>query len=453
MDKPNILLLTIDALRVDMLKSYGGSGANTPNLDRFAQAGIRFEYAITGGSWTQAAFPVILTSTYAGQYGGCMGKLSPARPSPIAALAECGYTTIGIATNPWLGERRGYNRGFTRFHDLAPMRKNPRLRKMRGGQTLLRLPAAHAIARLFGKRWTPAAVYVPATQINQTILADLPAAPKPWFLWAHYMDVHWPYHVQAGLTRPADLAQAWRDLAHFHRASWQNGKITPHQLAHYRELYAQALHYLDAQIGALLEQLQTRGLLENTWIFILADHGEEFLEHGQLGHLENNFHDEILRVPFMVRRPSPGAMTLTEQIRTLDLMPTILDLCHCPLPEKVEGTSLTPLWDGAPEQYRVPTAICERPRPGEETIAIRTPAFKYIWRKDAADNPGLFDLAADPAEQVNVAAAHPEVVQAFQREVDLHLERVARTNPAAPVELPLDDDKMLARLRDLGYLG
>src|SRR3989337_2235897 len=100
MHRPNVILLTIDTLRADMLSCYGYKTPLTSNLDRLAASGIRFEQAITGGSWTQAAFPVLLTSSYAGMYGGCLGRLASERPSPVEALSRHGYVTAGFSTNP-----------------------------------------------------------------------------------------------------------------------------------------------------------------------------------------------------------------------------------------------------------------------------------------------------------------------------------------------------------------
>src|SRR5262245_3989271 len=115
MNKPNIILLTIDTLRADMLNCYGYNTPLTPNIDRLAQSGIRFEQAISGGSWTQAAFPVLLTSSYAAMYGGCLGRLAAERPSPIEMLASSGYFTGGFTTNLHLSRATGFDRGFVHF--------------------------------------------------------------------------------------------------------------------------------------------------------------------------------------------------------------------------------------------------------------------------------------------------------------------------------------------------
>ena len=133
MNRPNVILLTIDTLRADRLGCYGHNAHITPNIDRLAHSGIRFEQAISGGSWTQAAFPVLLTSSYAAMYGGCLGRLAPERPSPIETLASHGYSTGGFSTNLHLSRATGFDRGFHHFVELNPVEVDPRLRRIKGG--------------------------------------------------------------------------------------------------------------------------------------------------------------------------------------------------------------------------------------------------------------------------------------------------------------------------------
>jgi arylsulfatase A-like enzyme len=159
MNKPNIILLTIDTLRADRLGCYGHNVHLTPNIDRLAYSGIRFEQAISGGSWTQAAFPVILTSSYAAMYGGCLGRLAPERPSPIETLASQGYHTGGFSTNLHLSRATGFDRGFLHFTELNPAEVDPRLRQIKGGQGLLQNELTHSVLRPFGIRTRPARLY------------------------------------------------------------------------------------------------------------------------------------------------------------------------------------------------------------------------------------------------------------------------------------------------------
>jgi arylsulfatase A-like enzyme len=455
MNKPNIILLTLDTVRADMLNCYGYSTPLTPNIDRLAASGIRFEQAITGGSWTQAAFPVLMTSSYAAMYGGCLGRLTSDRPSPVETLAAHGYTTGGFSTNPHLSRATGYDRGFHHFSDLVPDETDPRLRRIKGGQRLLRSPVFHYGLRLTGSRMRPARLYGSAAEVTDSVCSWLEQVKAPFFAWVHYMDTHWPYHLEEGLTNPRDIAQAWQDLATMNGRSNSNGKelITAAQRQHFVGLYEQSLQYLDAQIGRLMSHLDRLDYDSNTVVVLLSDHGEEFLDHGRWGHWESNLYDEILRVPLIIRMPDwSGSQVIPRQVRLLDLMPTILDLCGCPLPRDLLGVSLVPLWTQPKGEYDGDVAISEMRRDPWHRIAVRTEAFKYIWDSKRPNQPDLYDLRADPAEKHNVSKHHPQEVSRFQVQVDAHRLRVAATEPAMAVPKLELDKEVARRLRDLGYL-
>jgi arylsulfatase A-like enzyme len=452
MNKPNVLLLTIDSLRADILGCYGYDAGISPNIDKLAANGIRFTQAITGGSWTQAAFPPLMTSTYASMYGGCLGLLSPDRPSPIQALATHGYTTAGFSTSPHLSKATGYDRGFHYFVDLEPAEIDPWLRRIKGGQHLLRSPLLHYLLRLVGQRIRPARLYVSAAEVTNRILDRLNGLRQPFYAWAHYMDVHWPYHLEETLTHPQEIAQAWKDLAHMYGANWKGVPVTSAQKDHYRRLYEQAIRYTDAQIGRLLDCLDRSGQLSNTVIILVSDHGEEFLERGHWGHFERNLHDEILRVPLIIRLPGSTSGHVVQQVRTLDLMPTVLELTGCPPLAGLEGASLIPLWMQSDAIYSVQIAISEMWRDHRHIVAARTEAFNYIWDSRDPDQSELYDLHADPGERHNVRDLYPEKARQFQAHIDAHLQRVAaqETTPANFDAKP--DAELLRRLRDLGYV-
>jgi arylsulfatase A-like enzyme len=436
-----------------MLGCYGYAKPISPNLDKLAARSVLFEQAITGGSWTQAAFPVMLTSSHASMYGGCLGPLSPARPSPIETLAENGYETVGFSSSPLLSKNYEYHRGFKKFNDIIPGETDPSLRHLKGGERLLRLSFVHHLARLIGKRTRPARLYVSAEEMTHQACTWLEDGKKPFFAWLHYMDVHWPYHREEKLVTPSQIAQAWNDIAHLYRVNWKNDSITAEQKAHYLSLYEQAIEYTDAQVGRLLNRLEESGLAQNTIIIVVADHGEEFLERGQWGHFEVNLHDEILKVPLIIHLPnSSKGQTIQRQVRTLDIMPTVLDLCGVQTPPGVEGVSLAPLWMQGENAYSPQISISEMWRDHWHIIAVRTEQFKYIWNSRQPDQPELFNLTVDSAEKLNVLTQHSDKAQEFQAIVDKHLQRGAQTAPAKPIIVPDMDEKMIRRLRDLGYL-
>lgn len=454
MDRPNILFLTVDSLRLDMLSCYGHIRPTTLNLDRLAATSIRFTQAITAGSWTQAAFPALLTSSYPSMYGGCVGPLSPARPSPIETLASHGYITAGFSTNPHLSQTTGYDRGFQHFVDLVPAESDPRLRDMKGGERFLRNSFTHYALLATGKRMRPARAYVSAQEVTDVVRRWVDDAPSPFFLWAHYMDVHWPYHVEETLTHPQDIARAWRDLQHINRVTWRGAAVTESQREYYIRLYEQALRYVDTHIGRLLSFVEQSGRLANTVVIVVSDHGEEFLDHGRWGHRQSNLYDEILRVPLLIRVPgNTNEKIVRRQVSTLDILPTILHLCGCPSPSGTEGRSLLPLWtEDHGRSYEKMEAISEMHRNQSHRIAVRTEEFKYIWDNQHSDRPHLYDLCADPGERRNVIQQYPKVAEEFQSRVDAHLRRVAATIPASALpELELDE-VVVTRLRGLGYI-
>ena len=449
---PNVLLLTIDTLRADVLGSYGDPNLITPVLDRLARESLRFELAITGGSWTQAAFPPLLTSTYASMFGGCLGPLSPERPSPISALSDHGYTTIGVSSSPLLGRRYAYERGFRYFHELIPAESEPRLRRIKGGMRLLTRPMTHRIAQRLGRRLRPARRYGSAGEVNTRIVSEL-GNGRPFFGWIHYMDVHWPYHREEELEHPDEIAQAWKDVNHLYAVNWKNEKITSEQKAHYLNLYREAARFADAQFGELLARLEEMGLLEDTVIIVVSDHGEEFLERGKWGHIEVNLFDEIIRVPLIIRLPGGStAGTIRQQVQTLDIMPTVLELCGCQAPEGMVGQSLAPLWGGGTGRYEDRPAISEMWRDTRHMIAARTSEHKLIWDSRNPGTPELYDLRTDPGERENIAGREPDLLQRLQQLVDQRLKAATASSPADPVEPPSHDEAMIRRLRDLGYL-
>lgn len=452
MSSKNVIFLTIDTLRPDRLGCYGFTPTITPNIDHLADKGIRFTQAITGGSWTQAAFPVIFTSTYASMHGGCLGFLSPMRPSPLKALAEYGYATVGFSTSPLLSRSYGYETIFEHFVDLTPGEKDPWLRTIKGGHLLLKQPFTHVLSKMMGVRTRPAKIYSSASDITDQICRWIEDVDRPFFIWGHYMDVHWPYHLEDSLNQPQQISQAWKDVVHLHNANWNGAEISSGQRDHYIDLYEQAIAYTDIQLGRLFSYLDDKGLDRNTIIILISDHGEELLEHGRWGHWEDNLYDEILKVPLIIRLPNEDKQVVIDnQVRTLDLMPTILELCECPPPQGMMGRSLTPLWENRDGEFQPRIAIGEMWRESWHIIAVRTDRYKYIWDNKQSESPLLFDLEKDPGEKENIAFNSPEVVSELHSNVVRVLDEMNQTK-SGEIEAPELDEEMLGRLRDLGYV-
>jgi arylsulfatase A-like enzyme len=447
----NCVLITVDSLRADAIGFTERGESVTPNIDRLAREGATFTQAITGGSWTQAAFPAIFTSTYGGHYGGCLERLSLQRPSPMETLRATGFATAGFTTNPHLSARTGYDRGFETFLEFDPDEEDPRLRNLRGGQALLRRPLFHRLSSLMGRKMAPARPYCTAREITDEIVQWLDGASEPFFVWAHFMDAHWPYNGGGDLSSPEGIAAAWKGLSKFH--AWAQDPDPPRsEIEHLLRQYLNGLAAVDREIGRMMELIKTSGHANRTAVCIASDHGEEFWDHGRWGHWEDNLFDEIIKVPLIFAVPGqiPG-VTVDRQVTTLDLMPTILELCGCPDVPGMGGKSLCAAWSD-PDRADCFTeeAICEMPRESWRRIAVRTERFKFIWDSRHPETGELYDLGTDPEERRDVRVDFPEEARRLQQRVNDHLREASESNSAS--ECAAADEQVNRRLRALGYL-
>ena len=453
----NIMLVTIDTLRPDHLGCYGYSKPTSPHIDRLAQEGVLFQQAITGGSYTLSAFPVILSSTYASMYGGCKGRLADERPMLAEVLHKAGVRTAGITSNPLVGKPAGYDRGFDTFVELMPPRQQPSWHQIKGVQRLLRQPRVQTVLSLLHIEGKPLPVYVSGDEVTDQTCRRLDEAGEGFFLWAHYMDTHWPYHLENRLNSNAEIAQAWRDGAVMHRAFRHKVYPGDEQMRRVIELYDMAVQYVDEQVGRLTEKLIQLGVYDQTLIIVTSDHGEAFFDHERFMHgAYYDLYDEVLKVPLIIRFPGGTIkpQTVKQQVRLLDLAPTILDLLRLPRPSRMEGVSLLPTISGSSDPDYPDHCISEMWDFMEgwsapwHCIAIRTEAYKYMYDNKRPDTYELYDLQADPGEKHNLRGERPEIAERFQAVLQDHLNRVeaSQTRPLS------EEEEITRRLRGLGYI-
>jgi arylsulfatase A-like enzyme len=263
------------------------------------------------------------------------------------------------------------------------------------------------------------------------------------------MDVHWPYHINAELEGCRELAQSWRDVRMMHVVSSSSAEPPAGWLDHVRLLYHAAIRRADAVIGRLLRDLRQRGWLENTVVALTSDHGEEFLEHGGLGHANKRLYEEIIRVPLIVAGPGICQGAVSQPVQLLDLAPTLLDLAQVDVPPDMLGRSLTPLLTGRSMAPSLPI-ISEMWWEDWVLLSARTDRHKLLWRPKMPDDYRFFDLASDPGEQVNVQGSAPRVEEDLLQSIRDHMGSVREgQEDAASVDL---DQAVQDRLVALGYL-
>ena len=424
----NVVLISLDTLRADHLGLYGYERDTSPEIDAFAEQGFVFERMLAPAPNTPPSQMAMMTSLYPGRHGftGNNDRLAQGIETLALRLQGAGLRTAGFVDGAYLRAVFGFDRGFQVYDD-------------EGGGLKAILPKA--------LRWLDA------------------HGDEPFFLFLHTYDIHAPYvspppyhgmfHAQ---PYTGDIVPTGKHL----NAIWA-GKIAPsaEDMQHLVDSYDEGIRYTDAQIGGLLRQLEERARLEDTVVILTSDHGEEFGEHGSVLHWQLYFQPN-LRVPLIVRLPrgSTQPVRIAEQAELIDILPTILDLAGAEPVAAAQGRSLVPAMEarkegGDPQQQRDElgrAAFAWWPDPGQQPLrSLVLDDHQLLFLEDGAGWEALYDLAADPMVQRNLAAEQPERV-ARLRELGLQgmqeNQPIQATRDSPPIKL---DRKTLDQLEALGY--
>jgi arylsulfatase A-like enzyme len=426
-DRPNLLLITIDALRADHVGCYGYDRPTTPGLDRLADEGVRFACAVTQAPYTLPATASILTSLYPMTHRVGYGRsLRGIRTLP-RILHERGYRTAAFADNPWLNPQHGFDVGFDRYVMNAPLTD----------------PA-----------------------VDRRIREWLRTADQPFFLWLHYLSPHAPYRAhpeyfsligrdpfRAGVMFPAEEVERYKD---------PDRKLSPGRISDIVDLYDSEIWFADRSIGALIRFLDELGVLDRTVVAVTADHGEEFKDHQGMGHSDTLF-DELIRVPLLLRYPPalPAGRVVDTAVETIDLFPTLLDLLGIEDGwPPIEGESLLAAASGT--GVSGPSiAFSDRPpgwlkcvTDGEHKLLRSTGnrLFRIPWgyRRDH-----LYDLRADPRETTDRLQDEPAVAARLRDEMSILVARSDRirqelqTGHQETIEF---NEDLIEQMKALGYI-
>jgi arylsulfatase A-like enzyme len=280
----------------------------------------------------------------------------------------------------------------------------------------------------------------------------------PFFVFAHLFDVHYDYDPPERYWRHFDPDYTGEmNGTGFHGNKAFRRGMSDADYEHILALYDGEILYTDEQIGRMLERLESLGLMKRTLVVITADHGEEFLEHGDKGHRKTLF-DEQLLIPLVMHHPArlPAGRRVTTPVRLIDVMPTILDFAGIDAPAGLSGRSLLPLIGGE-DTSEAPALSYLKPGPRRTITALRTRDAKVIIETDRKGRARahLYDLRLDPGEQ-DPAREGPalEASMAALREHWNALQRQRDARPASgeptPVEISQD---MREALESLGYLS
>ena len=321
----NVVLIVIDTVRADHLSVYGYHRPTSPSLQQLASRGALFSRAHATASYTRASTASILTGQYPVVHGAIThsDSMSPQIPTLAEVLKSAGFSTVGIYRNGNVAGTFGFDRGFDSYE----------------------VPDKDFLRRAKGDPAIGDVVYVSQTDDSLLTSSAVPflegqaTGARPFFLYLHLGGAHDPYSppptaptfFEGELTDTARLfytqpLKPLRDgptaLRQILRGTAEVDDRTREQIV---ALYDGEIAFADAQVGAILEALEKAGKADETLVIVTADHGEEFWDHGSLGHGESHFQEQ-LHVPLIVAGPGVRPGTIEEPVSLIDLFPTILDL-------------------------------------------------------------------------------------------------------------------------------
>jgi arylsulfatase A-like enzyme len=424
---PNIIVYLIDALRTDHLGVYGYEKPVSPHIDTFARRATVFEDAVAQTSWTRSAVASIFTGLDPLRTGviGRDDALSSSAETLAERLKDCGYTTAALVFNGNAGEKYSLDQGFDFF-----------IRSHRGNY------------------------YSDVLNTELFRLLDSGKLKEPFFLYIHTIDPHAPYLPpdEWRLKFAADVQDPGlgemdrlKQLKKMRKKKVARGEpldrgITADVIA----LYDAEIGHNDATFGQVLDKLESMELLDRSAMIFLADHGEEFWDHGGWPHGET-LYTEVLSIPLIIKHPLQETGTRTGTlVQQADLFPTVLDYAKCLEEEDTVGRSLRSIVESRGEPVPLPvfSVLDLDSRSG---VSITTEAWKLILplSKHLGRQPMLFDRTTDPRETTNVFEDYP-IVAGYMLKL-LHQQRNLPSAPLIP-EKAVVDEELAKELRALGYL-
>jgi arylsulfatase A-like enzyme len=439
--KPNVVLVMVDALRADRLSCYGGN-APTPNLCRIARDGGTIYSGFSHASWTRPATASLLTSLVPSSHQ-TMVKAA-VLPSNVDTLAEAfqraGYATGAFVSGMDLSAGFGFAQGFGEYHELGPDYAF-------GARESSSKLALHQIFRRAHSSLAPSIrvsdFYQDSAALNRHAFAFLDRhGASRFFLFLHYMDPHDPYFEHPYNGRGVDRTT--------------NPHPPASEAQRMRELYVGEIAYLDDHFGRLIAKLEALGLYDESVIALVADHGEEFQEHGGYWH-GLTLYDEQIHVPLLVKwsKSAPAAPpdARGEPARLIDVAPTLLARAGVAVPPAMQGVDLAVLPEARAPGDRI--VFAEESHGGNVLRAVRTGRWK--WIEANAGNPrglpkqALFEVELDPGEQVNVVEREPGTAAELARQASDYEARAKAGIVGSAVAAQVSPEEC-AQLKQLGYV-
>jgi arylsulfatase A-like enzyme len=469
-----VILVMCDTLRKDHLTMHGYGRDTSPNLAKIASRGTLFLDNISQATWTKVATPSLMTSLYPTSHQ--IHEFTDRLPAAADTLAEvyrsAGYATVAYSSVLFTGKFTNLHQGFEELHEMGSV-QDPRY--------------SAKTARAYVDR---ASNWIERHR------------DTPFFMFLHVFDPHDPFEPREPYSSlwadPQKKAEHEKQLAAIrkviqdpllqmfgmpNRAEMEKAGVDPAEFVNYdKDWYDGSIRGMDVEIGRLLERVRQLGLEDKVQIAFVSDHGEEFIEHGRMFHGQTVY-GELAGVPLFLYRPGviPESVQIRETVRSIDLMPTLLDLSGLPIPERAQGQSLVPLLAAARDAKRSGSngsleeaavrlgwkpepAVIEKAAtkesggpPPRETQSYGIVAGGWKLVHNVQRSPGtpefeLYDHGKDSLNKSDVAAKHPEIVERLKTQLAAWKKRAeAGKLPKAGSSEGMSS-KDVERLRSLGYV-
>jgi arylsulfatase A-like enzyme len=421
----NIILISMDTLRADHLGSYGYHRDTSPELDRMAQGGVLFKWAVAQAPYTLPSHMSLLTSRYPSFH-----KVNKPRESylnsEITTLAEIlynqGYRTWALVGGGQVSQAYGFAEGFEAYIAYSSLQGD------------VNMKVRETISFLEREKENKFFIFFHSYQTHT------PYTPPP------------PYDEMFGIEYQGSIDGEIETIEAINDGSIE---ISQADLERIVALYDGEIREADDSLAELFEYLKREGLESKTLVVFTSDHGEEFGEHGKVGTHSRTLHDEVLRVPLIFKLPGTihEGRIVEKQVQSLDIMPTVLELVGVDDREGLQGTSLVKWLAGETETTSPTEAFSERlAADGNILRSVRDSRFKYIFRnnrKTEEEDHFYFDLEADPREQESLPLSPDKTSEWLGKlrflidedETNRSVERSRRV-----------DEKTLDALRELAYV-
>ncbi len=409
---PNLIIVGFEPLGARHVSSYGYPRETTPNLDKFASGAALFRNAVSPSSWTLPAFMSWMTSLYPSQHtltnkyrlSTMKGSENPdlsSLPAGIITLAQYlgskGLITAGFTGGAALSGDFGYGRGFDEYFDKATF-----------GGFELTMPLA--------VKWLRA------------------NAGKRFFLFVQGFDVHGRYPVTKdaeGRFMPNNYTGKFSgSVEEYWKLRDENldnpdFAISVEDVSFWKANYDAKIYEADRKFGEFMKEISELGLLKNTVIIVSSGSGNEYFEHGGIDH-GLTLYDELVLVPLIIKSPGIPGRVIEEQVRTLDIMPTALDLLGISINDRIqaqmEGVSLLPGMKGDSlhlDAYMETDYLAQSFK-----RAIRTSdGYKFIYAIESGERE-FYDLSRDPEETKNMISYAGTTSYRLEQKLISHLNRL-----------------------------